>query len=172
MDDEHGESCDLREENSWTLRLHEVDTQELLEVLLINTAAPILLTARLKPLMLRSRFEDRYVINVTGLDGQFSRASKSPCHPHLNASKAALNMITCTSAQDYARDCIYMNGVDTGWITLEGGYSKRARMLARGFRPPLDEVDGAARICDPVLRGLEGYREFGLLWRNYAPAAW
>ena len=155
------EPTDHRESNSWTARLADVGPVELLEVLLINATAPFLLIGRLKPLFLRSPFPDRYVMNVAGLDGQFGRAFKTDRHPHVNMSKAALNMITRTSAADYARDGIYMNSVDAGWITHEGAYSARVRMRAQGFVPPLDEVDGAARIYDPIVRGLEGERDFG-----------
>ena len=111
-------------------------------------------------------------MNVAGLDGQFGRAFKTDRHPHVNMSKAALNMITRTSAADYARDGIYMNSVDAGWITHEGAYSSRVRMRARGFVPPLDEIDGAARIYDPIVRGLDGHRDFGRFFKDYTPTDW
>jgi NAD(P)-dependent dehydrogenase (short-subunit alcohol dehydrogenase family) len=166
------EPPDHREQNSWTTRLAEVGPVELLEVLLINATAPFVLIGRLKPLLLRSPFPDRYVVNVAGLDGQFGRAFKTDRHPHVNMSKAALNMITRTSAADYARDGIYMNSVDAGWITHEGAHSSRVRMRARGFVPPLDEIDGAARIYDPIVRGLDGHREFGQFYKDYTPTGW
>ena len=166
------EPPDWRESNSWTARLADVGPVELLEVLLVNAAAPFLLIGRLKPLLLRSRFPDRYVVNVAGLDGQFGRAFKTDRHPHVNMSKAALNMITRTSAADYARDGIYVNSVDVGWVTHEGAYSARVRMRDRGFVPPLDEVDGAARIYDPIVRGLGGERECGRFFKDYRPADW
>ncbi len=138
------EPADHREANSWTAQLADVEPVELLEVLLINANAPFLLIGRLKPMLLRSPFPDRYIVNVAGLDGQFGRGFKTDRHPHVNISKAALNMITRTSAADYARDGIYMNSVDAGWITHEGAYSTRVRMRAKGFVPPLDDQDGAA----------------------------
>jgi NAD(P)-dependent dehydrogenase (short-subunit alcohol dehydrogenase family) len=170
--DRHGEPLDRRESTSWTARLGDVGVVELVEVLVVNATAPCLLTGRLKPLFLRSRFPDRYVVNVSGLDGQFGRSVKTDRHPHVNMSKAALNMMTRTSAADYARDRIFMNSVDTGWITLEGAYSTRVRLRARGFVPPLDEVDGAARICDPIMRGVRGERDWGQFFKDYRPAAW
>lgn len=163
---------DRRESNSWTARLTDVEPAELVEVLLVNTAAPFLLLGHLKPLFLRSPHADRYVVNVAGLDGQFGRRFKTDRHPHVNMSKAALNMITRTSAADYARDGIYMNSVDAGWVTHEGAYSTRVRMRARGFVPPLDEVDGAARIYDPIARGVGGERDFGLFLKDYRPTEW
>lgn len=39
-------------------------------------------------------------------------------HPHTNAAKAALNMMTRTSAQDYVDSMIFMTAVDTGWINV------------------------------------------------------
>ncbi len=166
------EPPDLRESNSWSARIADVGPVELLEVLLVNAAAPFLLIGRLKPLLLKSAFPDRYVVNVAGLDGQFGRAFKTDRHPHVNMSKAALNMLTRTSAADYARDGIFMNSVDVGWITHEGAYSARVRMRAQGFVPPLDEVDGAARIYDPIVRGLGGDGDFGAFYKDYRPTAW
>jgi NAD(P)-dependent dehydrogenase (short-subunit alcohol dehydrogenase family) len=170
--DRHGEPLDRREDSSWTARLGDVGLVESVEVLLVNATAPFLLTGRLKPLFLRSPFPDRYVVNVSGLDGQFGRSRKSERHPHVNMSKAALNMMTRTSAADYARDGIFMNSVDTGWITHEGSYSTRVRLRAQGFVPPLDEVDGAARVCDPIMRGVRGERDWGKFFKDYRPTAW
>lgn len=169
--DQHGEVIDTRDENSWTYFLDEISPKEVLEVLLVNVNAPFLLTSGLKPLFLRSSFRDRYVVNVTGKDGEFERV-KSSRHPHINMTKAALNMMTRTSAADYAHDGIYMNSVDTGWITHEGSYSRRMEMRNRGFAPPLDEMDGAARILDPVVQGVDGQPVFGCLFRHYRPSHW
>ncbi|WP_337177333.1 SDR family oxidoreductase [Paludisphaera sp.] len=162
---------DRRESNSWTARIDEVPPVELLEVLLVNAAAPFWLIAGLRPLMAASPFEDRYVVNVAGLDGRFA-GSKSDRHPHINMSKAGLNMITRTSAADLARDGIYLNSVDAGWVTHEGAHSRRARMRARGFVPPLDEVDAAARVLDPIARGLSGERAWGCFFKDYEPTDW
>jgi len=166
-----GEIADLRESNSWTSRLEEVEPVEFLEVFLVNSNAPSLLTSGLKPLFRRSTFPDRYVINVTGADGLFAR-TKSIHHPHVNMSKAALNMMTRTSAEDYAGDGIFMNSVDTGWITHEAGFATRMRMREQGFVTPLDEIDGAARILDPIVRGVRGEPVFGRLLRNYEESDW
>jgi NAD(P)-dependent dehydrogenase (short-subunit alcohol dehydrogenase family) len=163
---------DQREQNSWTLRLAEVAPVEFAEVLVVNTLAPFLLTSQLKPLFLKSSFADRYIVNVTGADGLFGSRAKTSQHPHINMTKAALNMMTRTAAADYAATGIYMNSVDTGWITHEGGFSKRERMRSAGFAPPLDEVDGAARIYDPIVGGIRGEPVSGKLLKNYLPAAW
>lgn len=170
--DLNGLLVDRREHNSWTARLGEVDAAEFLEVLLINVNVPFLLASRLKPLLQRSSFSDRYIINVTGLDGRFGRGFKSALHPHISMSKAALNMMTRTSAADYVQEGILMNSVDTGWITHEGAHSKRERMRSEGFMPPLDEVDGAARIYDPIVCGLRGHPQFGKMFRHYQPVLW
>jgi len=170
--DRPDEPQDRREANSWTARLTDVGPVELLEVLLVNATAPFLLIGRLKPLFLRSPFPDRYVVNVAGHDGQFGRAFKTDRHPHVNMSKAALNMLTRTSAADYARDGIFMNSVDAGWVTHEGAYSARLRMRAQGFVPPLDEVDGAARMYDPIVRGMGGERDCGRFFKDYRPTDW
>jgi NAD(P)-dependent dehydrogenase (short-subunit alcohol dehydrogenase family) len=173
--DADGQPPDRRETNSWSLRLHEISTTETLEVLMINAVAPFLLTARLKPLLLRSPFARRFVVNVSAMEGQFARENKTPFHPHTNMAKAALNMLTRTSAQDYARDQIYMNSVDTGWITDENPLPKREHLQeTRGFFTPLDAIDGAARIYDPIVRGINEPQTplFGHFLKDYAPHAW
>jgi len=49
-----GEQLDLREMNSWRLTLEQVSTKEFLEVQVINSVAPFIITARLRGLMKRS----------------------------------------------------------------------------------------------------------------------
>jgi len=168
------QQVDLRERNSWRLALHEVSTVELLEVHLVNAVAPFVLNARLKPLMLRDRTFDKHIVNVSAMEGQFYRTYKTDKHPHTNMAKAALNMMTRTSAADYVRDGIHMNSVDTGWITDEDPVVLAERKHAEhGFVPPLDVVDGAARILDPIFSGfLTGEHPWGLFLKDYRPVPW
>jgi NAD(P)-dependent dehydrogenase (short-subunit alcohol dehydrogenase family) len=173
--DGEGLPLDTRPQNSWTLRLGEVDTIELLEVHLVNAIAPFVLNNHLKPLLLRSPFARRFVVNVSAMEGQFNRAAKTVFHPHTNMAKAALNMMTRTSAADFAKDGIYMNSVDTGWITEENPLPKRMRIYdATGFRPPLDCVDGMARIYDPIARGVNEEQEplYGHFLKDFASHSW
>ena len=164
---------DRREENSWTAKLAEVSPVEFLEVLLVNANAPALLIARLRPLLEASPRPDRFIVNVTGTDGLLS-LNKSGNHPHVNMSKAALNMVTRTCAQEFAADAIYMNSVDTGWVTHEGGFTTRQRGGQMGFVPPLDAVDAAARILDPVVEGITAGAtpRSGCLFRNFTATDW
>jgi NAD(P)-dependent dehydrogenase (short-subunit alcohol dehydrogenase family) len=168
------QQVDLRTQNSWRMALADVPTAELLEVLLINSVAPFVLAARLKPLMLRARTGAVHVINVSAMEGIFSRGTKTDKHPHTNMAKAALNMMTRTSAPDYARDGIHMNAVDTGWVTDEDPLAHALRKQAvHDFQPPLDVVDGAARILDPLFSGLRtGVHASGLFFKDYQPSAW
>ncbi|MES2707330.1 MAG: SDR family oxidoreductase [Verrucomicrobiota bacterium] len=170
--DRHGLPPDPRDHNSWTLRAHEVPPGELLEVLLVNAAAPAFLVSALKPLLLRSPHPDRFIVNATGTDGRFGVPSKPSAHPHINMGKAALNMLTCTAAADYAADRIHMNSVDTGWVSDESGHATREARAAAGWTPPLDMADAAARLCAPVLDGITGEPYSGLLLRHYHPASW
>lgn len=172
--DHDQQQVDLRSINSWRLRLAEVPTVELLEVQLVNAIAPFILNARLKPLMLRVPTPDKHIVNVSAMEGIFYRAFKTDKHPHTNMAKASLNMLTRTSAQDYARDGIHMNSVDTGWITDEDPAEIAKRKKEElGFHPPLDLVDAAARICDPFFRGLiTGEHLWGKFLKDYQLANW
>jgi NAD(P)-dependent dehydrogenase (short-subunit alcohol dehydrogenase family) len=171
--DEDRQQVDLREINSWRLRLHEVQTPELLEVHLVNAIAPYILNARLKPLMMRTATRDKHIVNVSAMEGQFYRTTKTDRHPHTNMAKAALNMMTRTSAPDFVKDGIHMNAVDTGWVTDEDPAVHAARKAELGFAPPLDIIDGAARIVDPIFAGrLTGHHVWGQFLKDYKPAPW
>jgi NAD(P)-dependent dehydrogenase (short-subunit alcohol dehydrogenase family) len=172
--DQDLQQVDLRDRNSWRLKLGEVPTVELLEVQLVNAVAPFVLTNALRPLMTRDGRRDKHVVNVSAMEGQFYRAHKTDKHPHTNMAKAALNMLTRTSAADLVQDGIHMNSVDTGWVTDEDPLSISARKVEEhGFSPPLDIVDGAARICDPIFVGVNtGEHPFGQFLKDYKPVPW
>jgi NAD(P)-dependent dehydrogenase (short-subunit alcohol dehydrogenase family) len=163
---------DLHDVNSWTQRVDEVDPVELLEVQLCNSTAPFILISRLRPAMAASQARRTYVVNVSAMEGQFSRGYKGPGHPHTNMAKAALNMLTRTSAEEMLTDGILMTSVDTGWITDERPHPTKMRLAQEGFHAPLDLVDGAARVYDPIVRGERGEDVYGCFLKDYRPAPW
>lgn len=172
--DVDAQQMDLRGKNSWRLKLAEVSTVEMLEVHLVNAVAPFLLNARLKPLMLQVPTHDKHIVNVSAMEGVFYRAFKRDTHPHTNMAKASMNMMTRTSAVDYIRDGIHMNSVDTGWITDEDPLEiTRRKQRERGFRTPLDTIDAAARICNPIINGmLTGEHTWGKFLKDYQVSNW
>lgn len=173
--DLNGQQVDQRPSNSWRQRLGEVNTVELLEVFLVSTVSPFLLSNQLLPALKRSPAQRRFIVNVSAMEGQFARPTKNAFHPHTNMAKAALNMLTRTAAADLAQQSIYLNSVDTGWITDEKPLPQSERVREeQGFHLPLDAIDGASRIYDPIARGLNEPAEplSGHFLKDYAPYPW
>ncbi len=159
--------------NSWTQHVHEVEPLEMLEVQLANATAPFLLISRLRPAMAAAAARRKYVVNVSAMEGVFSRRYKGPGHPHTNMAKAALNMLTRTSAGEmFETDGILMTSVDTGWITDERPHFTKVRLAEEGFHAPLDLVDGAARVYDPIVQGEAGVDLYGVFLKDYRPSDW
>jgi NAD(P)-dependent dehydrogenase (short-subunit alcohol dehydrogenase family) len=159
--------------NSWTQRVQEITPLEMLEVQLCNTTAPFILISRLRASLAASPARRTYIVNVSAMEGSFGRGYKGPGHPHTNMAKAALNMLTRTSAREMLEtDRILMSSVDTGWITDERPHTTRMRLADEGFHAPLDLADGAGRVYDPIVRGEAGEDVHGVFLKDYSAAVW
>jgi len=168
------QQVDLRKTNSWRLKLGEIETTEMIEVQLVNSVAPFVLCNRLSEIMKKDNTGKKHIINVSAMEGKFHRFFKESRHPHTNMAKAALNMLTHTSARALAKDGIFMNAVDTGWVTDEDPVelAKKKEEL-HDFQPPLDIVDGAARVMDPLFDGINtGKHWCGKFLKDYKPIDW
>ena len=170
--DIQGNPLDLRRTNSWVQSLEQVAPMEMIEAQIINAIVPFVLCSQLAPCLRRAAAPDRYIVNVTALEGMFRREHKSPRHPHTNMAKAGLNMLTRTSAEEYAQSGIYMVSVDPGWMSHEGPAQQVAAAYATGFHPPLDAADSAARVLDPILRGVQGAPVHGVLLKDFTVVPW
>ena len=168
------QQVDLRETNSWRLRLGDIPTAEMIELQLVNAIAPFVLCNRLSSMMKRDNTGKKHIVNVSAMEGKFHRYTKTDRHPHTNMAKAALNMLTHTSASDLVKAGIFMNAVDTGWVTDEDPIALAARKQEmHDFQPPLDIVDGAARVCDPFFDGIRtGKHWCGKFLKDYFPVDW
>ena len=171
--DEFNEPIDIRGTNSWVKCLEEINTLEFLEAQTINVTAPFILNSRLKMLLKKSCYQQKFIVNVSAMEGQFNRENKTCRHPHTNMAKAALNMMTRTSALDYIRDQIYMTSVDTGWVTQENPFPRKVESRQNGMVPALDCVDGASRVLAPVFDAIEGNTpQYGCFLKDYEITEW
>jgi NAD(P)-dependent dehydrogenase (short-subunit alcohol dehydrogenase family) len=168
------QQVDLRKTNTWRLKLGEIETTEVVEVQLVNAVAPFVLCNRLSVLMKKENTGCKHIINVSAMEGKFLRFKKNPRHPHTNMAKAALNMLTHTSSAELAKSGIFMNAVDTGWVTDEDPVElSNAKVETHDFQPPLDIVDGAARVMDPLIDGINtGKHWSGKFLKDYMPIDW
>ncbi|MBN1181720.1 MAG: SDR family oxidoreductase [Bacteroidales bacterium] len=170
--DKDGQQVDRRFDNSWMLRLEDVNLIEFYEVLNVNLITPFLLNTKLKPL-LSNNSRPSFIVNVTSMEGNFFAPRKNARHPHTNMAKAALNMMTRTAATQYSENNIYMNSVDTGWITNEKPFSIEMTKKSKKSKMAIDEVDGAARILDPIHMALNEKKfQYGKLYKNYFEYPW
>ncbi len=168
------QQVDLRKTNSWRLKLGEIETTEMIEVQLVNSVAPFVLCNRLSEIMKCDNTGKKHIINVSAMEGKFHRFYKESRHPHTNMAKAALNMLTHTASDDLSKFGIFINAVDTGWVTDEDPADlAKHKAEVHDFQPPLDIVDGAARVMDPLFDGINtGKHWCGKFLKDYRPIDW
>lgn len=160
--------CDYGEtdlDNSWVRKPENISVREMLEVQLINVTAPFLLTNGLRS-ALSAASGNKFVVNVSSVEGRFNTKQKLARHVHTNMAKASLNMMTHSLAADYARDKIFVYSCDPGWVSNQfpPGYE-----ISKSFEPYLSPDDGAARVLYPVTKNLnaEKVTDFGAFYKDY-----
>jgi NAD(P)-dependent dehydrogenase (short-subunit alcohol dehydrogenase family) len=164
--------------NSWNFEFDEIPFQEFTEVQIINAWTPYYLCAKLKPLMEKSPFQDKYIVNVTAVEGMFNHYKRTT-HVHTNMAKAALNMFTRTCGKYLKNIGIYMTCVDTGWVNYMDEMTKlidenEKELFENKFTNiPLDELDGAMRVLQPIIEGIKNKNYlYGILLKNYTTSVW
>lgn len=147
--------------NSWQLRLQDLEQKEIEEVLRVNAVAPTLLIQQMIPLMEFS--ESPYIINVHAKEGLFT-IDKSGNHIHTNMAKASLAMLTkcllSSKLKTIKGTPFSIHGCDPGWFSIDEYYEDHRPWII----PPLDEIDGAARILYPLFKNL---RSCGFTRRHF-----
>ncbi len=139
--------------NSWHLTLVDQVQEEMEQVYRINTVAPTLVIQRLLPLMKEA--DNPYIINVHAREGLLD-VSKCSVHVHTNMAKVGLAMLTKCLKKDPAMVTndgtkFRIHGCDPGWLSIDEYYEENRPWTV----PPLDEIDGAARILYPVFKKFE-----------------
>jgi NAD(P)-dependent dehydrogenase (short-subunit alcohol dehydrogenase family) len=157
---------DATREDSWVQRLGEVSAVDMIEAQVVNAMAPFLICNQMRANLTRSPHSPRFIVNVSAVEGQFERSDKPAVHPHTNMAKAALNMLTRTSAADLAQQNIFMVSVDPGWMSQEG------KNVKPGFVAPLTPEDCAARLIHPIAQGLAGVPLVGVLLKDFHVVPW
>ena len=164
--------------NSWNFELDEIPFQEFTEVQIINAWTPYYLCSKLKPMMVKSPFKDKYIVNVTSFEGIFNHVKRTT-HVHTNMAKAALNMITRTCAKYFEKEGIYMTSADPGWVSHMNEINKIFDDETKKYSEmemacvPLDELDGAMRILHPIIEGIKNKNYYsGILLKDYVKSKW
>ncbi len=164
--------------NSWNFEFDEIPFQEFTEVQIINAWTPYYLCSKLKPLIEKSPFPDKYIVNVTAAEGIFNHYKRTT-HVHTNMAKAALNMFTRTCGKYLKNIGIYMTCVDTGWVSYMDEINKlidenEKENFGNEFtNVPLDELDGAMRVLQPIIEGIKNKNYlYGILLKDYAVSVW
>ena len=162
--DKDGQQLDLRDNNSWMYELEDVSLVEMYEILQINLIAPFLLNTKLLPVLQQNK-NMAFIINVSAMEGNFYAPRKHSRHPHNEyRRKHALNMMTRTVAEHYKNLGVFMNSVDTGWITNEKPNPQNLGENERKSKMAIDETDGAMRVLDQLF---QPYKIKNLSMENY-----
>ena len=119
--------------------------------------------------MSRNIDDSKFIVNVASMEGKFDYHNKTTRHPHTNMSKAGLNMLTRTCGSFLAQSGIYMNSADTGWVSE----MVQTQLFKKDRTVPLDEIDGAMRVLDPIIMGInEGKLVHSLFLKDYTSSTW
>ena len=126
--DTNEQQIDLRRKNSWVKTIEEIQFPEVAGIRdqRHRTLYVVFKLDTSSKRTSKKRNTDTFIVNVSAMEGKFYR-HKLPTHPHTNAAKAALNMMTRTSAPELAKSGVLMTAVDTaGSMTKSTFQSQKA----------------------------------------------
>ncbi len=119
-------------------RLLEVDIDDYMRTLAVNTAGPVLVTAAVLPNLQRG--DSKTIVNITSQLGSIELNTQGGAYGY-RESKAALNMFTRSLAGELGPDGFICLALHPGWVATDMGG-------ANAPLTPAQSVSGMRRVID------------------------
>lgn len=122
------------------------------DTLAVNVTAPFLLSRAFQPLLVRN--PGSAVINVTGGFGTFASGMAGGGQPAYRVSKAALNALTLTLAEELKEHDVRVLAFDPGWVRTDMGGPDAPRSVAEVAAELVDTAEKSV-LSGVLVRGGE-----------------